>query len=80
MRMFAVACLILPDLEEQLPQDREENALQAIGNDPRLQSTPEKTSSSVLTDDAPCSFGVRHSSFVHLSIRLDYTQRVRDRI
>lgn len=73
MRMFAIACLVFPDLQEQLPQDGKEDTLQTVRNDSCFQASSEQPQPTILSNNALCSLGVGYLGIVNLTIRLDYT-------
>jgi hypothetical protein len=79
LSMF-VPCIVFPQLQKQLPQDREHYALQAIGNNPRLQPSAKQPQPAILTNDSLGSLGIRNSCVVDLPVRLHNTQRVRNRV
>ena len=67
-------------IQEQFPQNREHQPLQSVGEDTGLQPTSEEALDTVLRDDGFRSSEVPYPCRVHLAVRLDYTERVRDSV
>ena len=60
-------------LQEQLPENREHQSLETIGEDPSLQSTTEQAADTIGGDDSFGSLPVSNTPLMHLSISLDDT-------
>lgn len=65
-------------IHKQLPQHREHSALQYIRQDPRLQPTPKEAPQALKRNDRLRRLPVPDARLVHLPVRLDDAQGVRD--
>jgi hypothetical protein len=65
---------------DNLPQNREKQALQAVGNDPRSQPPAEQSPDSVLLDDLLRRLQVADVSRMSLSVSLEHSKGVGGRV
>ena len=65
-------------VQEELPQNREHQPLQAVRQYPRLQPPPQQPPQPVLRDDRVRRGHIPNARRVHLAVGLDHAQRVRD--
>jgi len=63
-------------LFQELPQNREEEPLEAVGQDPRLEPPPKEPRHPILRNDLPHGGGVADNFRVRLAVRLDDAEAV----
>ena len=73
-------CLVVPYIEEEPPQNREEQTLQTVREDAGLQPATEQTLQAICRNDSARSVHVSYLRLVHLAVGLHHAQRVGDRV